>query len=528
MRKTKVYIIIGTLACFFMACSDFLEEYSPDKSYVRSYSDLDELLVGEVYMQCNNPVYMGYHYNSSMFYWPYIHYMADETEVYTGVAAGWNGQLGHQYLFGYYCWQEDVTRDIRGDVRWDDTQDWETLYKFINITNTVLSLIDKQEVVTTEDEVEVSRIKGESHFLRGVYYFILTNLYGQPYAPATAATDLSVPIKLSEYIEDKIYTRASVQEVYAQIVDDLLAAEEYLRDVPEVSQVRAGYTATCLMLSRVYLYMQKYEEALKWAKVCVDKHPALIDLNEYYPGRDTTDFLSIDSPELIFTMGTYTLGANITGAYGEWAISTDLYDTYAQDDLRKEIFFIQKYGVPTYGWMCGKTYRTDEKYGSSYVSDNFLMRSAEAYLNLAEAAACLGGAHTAEALEAYNTLRRNRFPAYADVTGLSGKELVDEIRIERRRELCLEGHRWFDLRRYMVNELYPYEKTLTNNYLEVTLNYTTFEVEVVASGLYELPPHDPAWTLPIPRSELDANFGMQDNVRGPRESIESSISENEE
>lgn len=114
------------------------------------------------------------------------------------------------------------------------------------------------------------------------------------------------------------------------------------------------------------------------------------------------------------------------------------------------------------------------------------------------------------------------------MTGLSGKELVDEIRLERRRELCLEGHRWFDLRRYMVNELYPYEKTLTNNYLEVTLNYTTFEVEVIASGLYELPPHDPAWTLPIPRSELDANFGMQDNVRGPRESIESSISENEE
>ena len=531
MKKMKLYILVGIIGCLAMGCSDFLEEYSPDKSYVRGYSDLDELLVGEAYMKCHNMIYMGYQSSSEDFYWPYVHYMADETEIVTNSAAGGNGQYGHQYLFGYYCWQEDVTRDFNGDVRWSDTRDWENLYKFINITNTVLSLIDEQEAITDEDKLEVSRIKGEAYFLRGAYYFTLVNLFGQPYAPSTASTDLGVPIKLSEFVEDKVYTRASVQACYDQIVSDLLAAEECLKDVPEESIVRANHTATCLLLSRVYLYMQNYEEALKWAKVSVEAHSQLMDLKDVAAGWDTTDFLEQGSPELIFTMGTNALSANITGYYGEWKISDDLYNSYEDKDLRKNTFI----GVSPYFWdvargrLYGKMYHSDYNYGyNNYISDNFLMRSAESYLNLAEAAACLGGEHTAEALEAYNTLRRNRFPeGYTDVAGVSGKDLVDSVRVERRRELCLEGHRWFDLRRYMVNEQYPYEKTLTNNYLLVELDYATWGYVATESGMYELPPHDPAWTLPIPRSELDINLGMQDNVRGPRESILSS-SENEE
>ena len=50
----------------------------------------------------------------------------------------------------------------------------------------------------------------------------------------------------------------------------------------------------------------------------------------------------------------------------------------------------------------------------------------------------------------------------AEVNALSGEELVRFIREERRRELCLEGHRWFDLRRYKVAEKYPQETTVNH------------------------------------------------------------------
>lgn len=78
-------------------------------------------------------------------------------------------------------------------------------------------------------------------FLRGCYYFLLANFYGKPYVASTAESDPAVPIKTSNYVEDKYYSRNSVAEVYKQIVTDLLDAEKFLKDVPKKSMWRAGY-----------------------------------------------------------------------------------------------------------------------------------------------------------------------------------------------------------------------------------------------------------------------------------------------
>ena len=182
------------------------------------------------------------------------------------------------------------------------------------------------------------------------------------------------------------------------------------------------------------------------------------------------------------------------------------------------------YRVPCFVSGSGGIYSYEKAHYASgstiEISDNFTFRTAEAYLNLAEAAACLGDAYTAEALNALNTLRQNRIANYSAESGLSGRALVDAVRLERRKELCLEGHRWFDLRRYMVNELYPEEHTLTNEFVSYEYSYTTGGYEAIFARRYTLPPHDGAWTLPIPADELDANFGMPDNERGPRDYVE--------
>ena len=62
-----------------------------------------------------------------------------------------------------------------------------------------------------------------------------------------------------------------------------------------------------------------------------------------------------------------------------------------------------------------------------------------------------------------NALRRNRIGGYVDQT-YSGEELVNQIRTERRKELCFEGHRWFDMRRYTVSNPYPYSKEIFRYY----------------------------------------------------------------
>ena len=496
-----ICMVFGSL-CY--SCNDFLTEYSQDQAYVRTYTDLDELLAGSVYMKWMETP------SSSTSFYPYVHFMADETEVcMTGSVGG-----SSSTFFGYFTWQQKVDQDHEGTEVWEEVQDWRNLYSYINVANLVLSLIDEQETTTDEDRQNVTRIKGEAHFLRGAYYFTLANLYGKPYTPTTASMDLAVPVKLDPNIEDKIFERATVAEVYGQVLDDLLAAEGFLKGIPRKSVFRADHVAVCLLLSRVYLYMQDYEECMKWAKACLEEQSALVDLNTF----TGPDFLTEDSPEIIFSMGPNYLINNLINenSYsqaGNFMLSEDLYKCYEDGDLRKE-YFIQLDGE--YYYYKKANWDTSPK---SEVSDNFAFRTAEAYLNLAEAAACLGDAYTTEALNAYNTLRQNRIPNYQAETGLSGRALVDAVRLERRRELCLEGHRWFDLRRYMVNELYPDEITLTNDYAVWDYSYTSYTYELMLYRRYTLPPHDGAWTLPIPADELDANHGMQDNERGLRDYV---------
>ena len=69
----KYIYLTGLLWLLFTSCSDFLKEYSLDQAYVRGYSDLDELLIGETYMATEY-----YDMNLDKVYYPYIHMMANQ------------------------------------------------------------------------------------------------------------------------------------------------------------------------------------------------------------------------------------------------------------------------------------------------------------------------------------------------------------------------------------------------------------------------------------------------------------------
>lgn len=79
----KIYTIICILA--LCGCSGFLEEYSQDKAYVKSYNDLDEILLGNAYFERFRVEY-GWQFTgiTGETYWPYVHVMADELVQQTG------------------------------------------------------------------------------------------------------------------------------------------------------------------------------------------------------------------------------------------------------------------------------------------------------------------------------------------------------------------------------------------------------------------------------------------------------------
>ena len=273
--------------------------------------------------------------------------------------------------------------------------------------------------------------------------------------------------------------------------------------------------------------MQQWQKAAEYAQLVIDRHPQLQDLR-----TTRTPMMLKGNVENIFSMGGDDLPAMIGYQAQGLRVSKSQYNTYASTDLRRQQW-LWKNGV-----FQGLTLRQDASdhfttpldttsakyyyYGytgflihdTSPISSLFWMRSAEAYLNLAEAQACMGNDEAART--AVNTLRRNRFGNNTTLWQLTstGNQLVNDIRQERRRELILQGHRWFDLRRYRVSTVLP-EK------ISIAHNYTYYEERGSSKPLetrrFLLTEDDPSWTQPIPQEVLDFNTGMEGNGNPWRE-----------
>ena len=94
------------------------------------------------------------------------------------------------------------------------------------------------------DETLKNRLLAETHFLRALYYFSLVRLYG------------GVPLHTEpvETVEQARKPRASADEVYAVIIDDLKFAENYLPTTyPTADYGRPTLGAAQTLLGKVYL-----------------------------------------------------------------------------------------------------------------------------------------------------------------------------------------------------------------------------------------------------------------------------------
>lgn len=500
------------------SCGDFLEESSQDHDYVRSWNDLNELLIGDCYMPSNACRDFDDFSNPGMF----LHLLADELqEVTEGEGIGGASFDQHESQYGYIGWQQRYGVDENYTKYFKENTAWTTMYKYINVANNILETADGLPYRQDEEKAGVNYVKGQAHFLRAFYYFWLTNTYGQPYSPQTAATELGVPLKTTKEVEDVTFGRATVQECYDRIIGDLADAERELsaaKSIPRRSIFRADTTSVQIMLSRVYLYMQNWDKAAEYARKVIGAKPSLQNLN-----ATGGDFASKDNPETIFSMGGDDLPRFLCNCVQCLTVSRELFNIYSVNDARRDQWFWQ------YGSFKGLTKQplslnnfSDKnlteriaywKYWNSVasrreISSLFWLRTGEAYLILAEAEAYRGNDEAART--ALNTLRRARFykdAADCDITS-DGSRLIDDIRRERRMELLCEGHRWFDLRRYRVCAVQP-EK------VELIHTYTCYKERgssvIVETRQFVLGKEDPAWTCPIPQEVIDFNVGMPNN-----------------
>ena len=497
--------IIYILFCLSIAGCNYLEDYSQDLVIAKSVQDVDELLLGSGYLRYNSPDYLAY---GDPCYW--IHLLDDDVNsIIADRAAANNVNLLKNTYYGYFAWQWEVGRNYQKTALASDAGLWNTLYSRINIANIILSEIRDMDKANEQDEADAWRVQGEAYFLRAQFYFFLVNIYGDAYAPSTAAVKLGVPLKLTEYVEhdpDKKtqFERATVQRVYEQIVSDLEDAVTCFEKGSRPKSVyRASREAALLLLSRVHLYMQDWESARDRALEVLELKNTLAAMSS----SDSVAFLTPDNVEIIFTQGAQNLKKGITGTGGEFCVSSDLYGLYDDADYRKVTYFT------TLKDSVGLDYKYDTGENPSYLGDVFMLRTAEAYLNAAEAYAMLDDAGKAAAY--LNALRTMRIKDYED-ENYSADGIVQAVRDERRRELCFEGHRWFDLKRYAVCVKAPYQKAIEHVFpLYDSNNRNAFQ----AAEVYRLDIGDPAYTFAIPKDVLNFDTGMPDNPREVRKYI---------
>jgi hypothetical protein len=330
-------------------------------------------------------------------------------------------------------------------------------------------------------------------------------------------TSPGVELILSSTVHDAYPKRESVARIYQQVEEDLLKAlpllEQYGQDN---SKFRVTDMFIYTLLSRMYLYMEKWDLAQKYATMGLNKNPRLVNLASIpYPAyylMPSTGVYALNSAEAIWLgyatsnseYRTYTLQPYEPLTF---CLSPDLQSKYTFDrknttnrgDLRMRYFYYWYYSDEN--WTIYRAF-FGQKYDESNSGVIKGMRVAELYLNQAESDIqqyLKNGDESLRtaALTDLNFLRSNRYDtrnvAYVNVD-YTGQALLDFCRDERRRELSFEDHRWFDLRRYGMPEIHHTYQTTAGQAVD-----------------YVLHQGDKRYVLPIPRSALLKNPSLEPN-----------------
>ena len=363
---------------------------------------------------------------------------------------------------------------------------WSIAYHTINNCNNVIANIDNTE----GQDSEKNRIKGQAFALRGFSYLQLASTYS--FAINKDSSAVCAPIytqPTDETIANQGHPAASVNEVYNRSISDL---EEALTLIPEGYARSEKYNidqqVVLGLLSRACLYARQWDKAKNYSDQLLSLNNYLMSESEYKSG-----FNDASNNEWIWgypqtkddnlpSYNFYFLDTTTPGSY-YCSFNADPYfkDLFNDGDYRKDLL---NWGInpnlssssAPYIYMHNSKFKFKDV--QAQMADIVLMRVSEIYLINAEAKARLND--NSGALESLNTLRKAR--GSKEAVGLSGQALLDQIWLERRKELWGEGFSLIDIIRNqqaVARTSLPLNTTVAISYTE---DGTITSRDVPASG----------------------------------------------
>ncbi|MFT3978979.1 MAG: RagB/SusD family nutrient uptake outer membrane protein [Ferruginibacter sp.] len=339
---------------------------------------------------------------------------------------------------------------------------WLGYYSALKDINLCIEKLPTIPTTTTAEADQLKRYIGDAYLARAYYYSELVVRFADAYTPASASTDLGVPLVLT-YDINAMPARATMAEVYTQIQADIDLAKANITAAGAAGANLFNKDVITALEARVKLNKQDWQGALTAANTLVTAatYPLITSqatlqnmwTNDF--GQETIFQVFVSRPNELSNANSIYWGYNpANGKYTPDFIPTQsIINLYDNADIRKGVYFrtlpVIVQGVDYTNIALVSKYPGNPSLyvgNTNYAQAPKIFRVAEQYLIAAEAAAQLGGANEATALTRLNALRTAR--GLTALTGLTGTPLMTAIQEERTRELAFEGFRLWDLKRW--------------------------------------------------------------------------------
>jgi starch-binding outer membrane protein, SusD/RagB family len=449
--KIYLFILVSGMVFSFTGCKKFLEKDLQGTLTQQSFpvSPTDALLATNATYEAIRE----WEYNSGGF--PIFDIMSDDA------VKGSNPDDGASTVGPYDNFSITPTQSGLDNY-------WNALYVGVKRANVV---IEKVPAISM-DETLKTRYIAEAKFIRGLIYFDFVRAWGG--VPLVTTTD--PPLKLQ---------RASADEVYALIIQDLNYAVEHLplkSGYQGTDAGRATSGAAQALLARVFLFRNDFINAEKYALDVINTaqyglEPVYVDANGVNGNTGIESVFEVGAVEVEGTGGGGNQYANTQGVRGTpnrgWGFNRptiDLRNSFASGDPRyqgtvinlgdtidgiqilgdgptPDITYDDHGNVVEIECYTRKVWVPGDNTITQYGHHRRLIRYADVLLMAAEA--LNENNKPGEALIYLNQVRerarQGNSAILPDITTTDQAELRDIIFNERRHELAMEGWRFWDL-----------------------------------------------------------------------------------
>jgi hypothetical protein len=304
---------------------------------------------------------------------------------------------------------------------------WQSIYETINRCNYLLEESDK----ITDTAFPKLTTQAEARAIRALCYMDLLALWGGTTTGYGNSNGAGVPLRLTPTLAVGDQTQPLARSTEVAVATAIRADLDFaIANLSAGTGTRVTKNAAQALRARFELRTRNYADALKYAQ----QVPAST-------GFASASLTSTTTPDAIWQLYFSATDQNLYAFYwfpspggrNEFDPSPGLIAAHITGDLRLPI----NNSTATAG--------TTLKYTRTATRDDYfnVVRYAEVYLTIAEAAAQTGDLATATAN--LNVIRKRA--GLANTTATTAAALVTDILQQRRLELAYEGHYWIDLRR---------------------------------------------------------------------------------